>query len=201
MTDINELAKALVAAQAEMRNPSFDSANPHFKNKFASLAQVRNTIVPVLAKHGLSVVQDLTTTERGVGCTTILIHESGQTMSFGPLVMPATKPDAQGLGSAATYARRYSLMAVCNVVGDVDDDANAASEPKHTKADPLDRDNLTVNGDHRAYALALVAPNADILGIIEDLKREGEEFYRAVWSMLDSKTRSAIKRTLAGEAA
>jgi hypothetical protein len=48
-------------------------------------------------------------------------------MVFGPLRMPATKPDAQGMGSAATYARRYALMAVAGVVGDDDDDGNAAS--------------------------------------------------------------------------
>lgn len=198
--EIAELAKSLAAAQAEMQNPKFDSANPHFKNKFASLASVRNTVVPVLARHGITVIQNLSTTERGVACTTILLHASGQSMEFGPLVMPATKPDAQGLGSAATYARRYSLMAVCNVVGDVDDDANAASEIKHTKADPLDRDALAVTDEHRAYAEAF-KNGGDIAQIVQDLRAEGEEFYRTVWSLLDSKTRSSIKRSLQGEAA
>lgn len=125
--ELNEIAGALAAAQAEMANPSFDSTNPHFKSKFASLAAVRNTVVPVLAKHGISVCQDLRTVEGGVACTTILTHKSGQQMQFGPLVMPATKQDAQGFGSAGTYARRYSLMAVAGVVGDDDDDANSAT--------------------------------------------------------------------------
>lgn len=121
------IAKALAAAQAEMANPAFDSQNPHFRSKFASLAAVRNAVVPVLAQHGISMCQDLQTTEKGIACLTILTHESGEQMTFGPLTMPATKPDAQGFGSAATYARRYSLMAVAGVVGDEDDDANAAS--------------------------------------------------------------------------
>jgi hypothetical protein len=124
---VNEIAKALAAAQSEMSNPGFDSQNPHFRNKFASLAAVRNATVPVLAKHGISMTQDIRTEGSGIACTTILTHESGQSMTFGPLVMPATKPDAQGFGSAATYARRYALMAVCGVVGDDDDDANAAT--------------------------------------------------------------------------
>lgn len=124
------ISKALAAAQAEMRNPSFDSTNPHFRNKFASLAAIRNAVVPVFAKHGLSVMQELSSIDHGVSCTTIVQHESGQWMEFGPLTMPASKPDAQGLGSAATYCRRYSLQAVASVVGDEDEDGNEASKPK-----------------------------------------------------------------------
>jgi hypothetical protein len=124
---INDLAAALAKAQAEIQNPKFDSVNPHFKNKFASLAAVRNAIVPVFAKHGLSVLQNLTTTaEHCISCETILLHASGQSMRLGPLVMPASKADAQGYGSAATYARRYALLGTAGVAGEPDDDGNAA---------------------------------------------------------------------------
>jgi hypothetical protein len=124
---INELAGALAKAQAEIQNPKFDSVNPHFKSKFASLAAVRNAILPVFAKHGLSVLQDLTNESGGgVNCTTIILHSSGQTLKLGPLFMPASKLDAQGMGSAATYARRYTLLATAGVAGEEDDDANAA---------------------------------------------------------------------------
>lgn len=126
VSSTDQIAKALVKAQAEMKNPTFDTTNPHFRNKFASLAAVRNAVVPALNKNGIFVTQDVTTVEGGIACKTILIHESGQTLTFGPLVMPAQKPDAQGLGSATTYAKRYSLQAVCGVVGDEDDDGNAA---------------------------------------------------------------------------
>lgn len=126
MSELNEIAKALATAQCEMGNPKLDSMNPHFKSRFASLAAVRDAVVPVTSKHGLFVAQNLTNTERGIACTTIITHTSGQQMVFGPLEMPALKPDAQGLGSAATYARRYALMAAFNIVGDTDDDANAA---------------------------------------------------------------------------
>ena len=127
MDAVNELATALARAQGEMQNPGFDSVNPHFKNKFASLASVRNAVVPILSKHGIFISQNLTTSEGTVSCTTILIHSSGQQLSFGPLTLPVSKNDAQGFGSAATYCRRYALMAVACVVGDVDDDGNAAS--------------------------------------------------------------------------
>jgi hypothetical protein len=122
-----QISAALAKAQAEMSNPGFDSTNPHFKNKFASLAAVRNAVVPVLAKHGIAMSQDLGSTDGTVICTTILMHGSGQRLVFGPLTLPVSKNDAQGFGSAATYARRYSLMAVAGVVGDDDDDANAAT--------------------------------------------------------------------------
>lgn len=121
------ISAALAKAQTEMSNPGFDSTNPHFRNKFASLAAVRNAVVPILAKHGIAMCQDLCSVDGSVACTTILMHASGQRLTFGPLVLPVSKNDAQGFGSAATYARRYSLMAVAGVVGDDDDDANAAT--------------------------------------------------------------------------
>lgn len=198
---INEIAKALAAAQAEMTNPTFDARNPHFSNRFASLAAVRNATVPILAKHGISMNQDLKTTDKGISCTTILTHSSGQYMYFGPLVMPASKPDAQGLGSAATYARRYSLMAVCGVVGDDDDDANSATGKPGpaTKPGPVHSPlgEVAPNDGAIAYADAIKEAIGDAIKIGEihaDLHEEGEEMYRAVWSLLDSKTRSTFKK-------
>lgn len=123
---INELAAALAKAQVEIQNPKFDSVNPHFKSKFASLAAVRNAIMPVFAKHGLSVLQDLKNESGGIACTTLILHASGQKLVLGPLFMPSMKPDAQGLGSAATYARRYALLSIAGVAGEPDDDGNAA---------------------------------------------------------------------------
>lgn len=124
---INELAKALVAAQKELRNPSFDSSNPHFKSRFVSLAGLRNETMPILLKHGLCVVQSLGGDGSTVSCTTRVIHESGQWIDFGPFVVPIAKNDAQTACAGSTYARRYSWQAAIGVVGDEDDDGNAAS--------------------------------------------------------------------------
>jgi hypothetical protein len=125
MSELSELATALAAAQCEMQNPRFDKTNPGFRSKYASLAAVRDAVIPILARHGIAVVQNLTTTDGGICCTTMLLHKSGQSL-ISSLPMPAAKQDAQGLGSAATYARRYGLMAMAGVVGDEDDDGNAA---------------------------------------------------------------------------
>jgi len=125
---IGELAEALAKAQAEMTNPAFDKMNPHFKNKFASLAAIRNAVVPILSKHGIAITQELCNNDGMVGCITTLFHKSGQYRESRPFYIPVTKQDAQGYCSASTYARRYSLQSVCGVVGDEDDDGNAASK-------------------------------------------------------------------------
>jgi hypothetical protein len=199
---LDAIGDALAKAQAEMANPKFDKTNPHFRNKFASLAAVRDAVIPVLAKHGIACLQDLTNVEGGVACTTTLLHSSGQSMTFGPLKMPVSKADAQGFGSAATYARRYHLMAVANVVGDEDDDANSATgKPAPAVGigvhSPLG--DVAVTPEVEAYANALrtaVDPVA-VKQVAADLHSEGEETYRAVWAQLDSKTRSRIKTILA----
>jgi hypothetical protein len=128
----DKIDAALAKAQAEMTNPVYDSTNPHFKSKYASLAGVRNAIIPVLAKHGVACVQELVHQDTKIGCATRLSH-AGQWIEFEPFFVPTGKNDAQGFGSASTYARRYSLQAVAGVSGDEDDDANAVSAPGKSK--------------------------------------------------------------------
>jgi hypothetical protein len=125
MSEMNELATALAAAQLEMHNPRFDRVNPAFKSKYASLASVRDAVIPVLAKHGIACVQNLHTTGEGIACTTVLIHKSGQQIQC-TLSLPADKMTPQGLLSAGTYAKRALLQSMTVCVGDEDDDGNAA---------------------------------------------------------------------------
>lgn len=123
---LSSLSKALAAAQAGLKNPVMDAKNPHFGNRYASLAAVRDAVYPVLAQHGLSVVQGLASENGQVVCTTMLLHDSGEWIRER-FALPAGKGDAQAYGSAATYCRRYALMAMVGVVGDDDDDANTAT--------------------------------------------------------------------------
>jgi hypothetical protein len=168
MDNINDLAAALAKAQAEMSNPKFDSQNPHFRNKFASLAAVRNAVVPAFSKHGLSVLQNLVTSAEGVACETIILHSSGQSLKLGPLLMPAMKHDAQGLGSAATYARRYSLLAAAGVVGEEDDDAEAA---------------VKTNGKDKAPNIT-EAQAVDLKALIEEVGETEDRFLK--WARINS---------------
>lgn len=199
---ISELAVALVKATLELKNPALDAENPFFKNKYASLAGVRDTVTPTLAEHGLAVVQLLGHEPDGITCETVLLHTSGQWLSER-LYMPATKKDAQGYGSAITYARRYALMAICGVVGDVDDDANAATN-KPTKEPitptaglwesmtPKQQSRLTDLADLAKEALANTEP-LEALRVMNDAGLDSEE-KMAIWTRFDSKQRSAMKK-------
>jgi hypothetical protein len=122
---INELAAALAKAQGAIEGAKKDSVNPHFKSAYADLASVWDAIRKPLADNGLSAPQWLRTVENGVEVETVLMHASGQWMS-DVLWMPVLKMDAQSVGSGASYARRYALMAALGVAP-IDDDGNAAS--------------------------------------------------------------------------
>lgn len=129
-----DLFAAIAKAQGEIEGAKKDSTNPHFKINYADLASVRDVTREPLAKNGLAILQWPRTTEGGVEIETVLTHASGQYMS-GVLWLPCGKFDAQGIGSAITYGRRYALMSVAGVAP-VDDDGNAAVESGGGKRPP-----------------------------------------------------------------
>lgn len=131
--NINELAAALSKAQGAIRGALKDSDNPFFKSKYADLASVVDAIREAFSSNGIAYVQTVEPSDKNeVRVETILMHSSGQWISCGVLSLPVSKADAQGFGSAITYARRYSLSAAAGVAPE-DDDGNAASKaaPKH----------------------------------------------------------------------
>lgn len=125
-------AKAWVKAQSELPDiPKTKTANIPTKSggsysyEYADLADVLTIVRPVLNKNGLAVSQSLTGGPGTLEVTTRVYHTAGHCEEFGPLVLH-TGNDAQSAGSAATYARRYSLAAVLGVAPDNDDDGRAA---------------------------------------------------------------------------
>lgn len=131
---ITKISVALVKVQGELNAVSKDGKNPHFKSTYATLQNIVESTRDVLHRHGLAVVQTFDETDGTyINLTTTLIHESGEWMS-GCLTLRPTKSDPQGLGSAATYARRYSYAAILGIVTDDDDDGNAASQPVNDRA-------------------------------------------------------------------
>lgn len=119
------LFKALSDAQGEVENADKSSVNPHFKSRYADLAAVLNTVRPVFAKHGLSMVQSTAFDGQLVNVTTVIGHAEGGHVSSVASCVPA-KVDAQGIGAATTYLRRYSLSAMCGIAQE-DDDGQAAA--------------------------------------------------------------------------
>ncbi len=128
---INEIAEALAKAQAEMTNPpKTKSANvksktgASYKYQYADLAEIIEHVRPVLAKHELAYTQTIDTGEKTI-LITRLMHKSGQVLqSTYPLPTGAA---AQEMGSAITYARRYSLCAILGIAAEEDDDGQKAS--------------------------------------------------------------------------
>lgn len=122
-----------VRAYAAMANPPLDSVNPHFKNKFASLKATLKVIRDACKPQGIAYIQTIHYGEPTNTITSFVLDEdSGDkiTLSTFPLVFPA---DPQKRGSELTYAKRQLAQADWGLVGDPDDDAEAASKPEQPK--------------------------------------------------------------------
>ena len=122
---INELAAALSKAQGQMSGALKDSQNPFYKSNYADLGSCWDSIRRPLSDNGLSVIQAVDSIDNAIFIETILTHTSGQFVSSRIKINP-TKDDPQGVGSAITYYRRYSLAAMVGLY-QIDDDANAAT--------------------------------------------------------------------------
>lgn len=130
---IGNLAKAIAAAQAELKPVKKECKNPFFNSRYADLAAVWEALKP-FHSHGIAITQQPFDAGEGmVGIATQLTHESGEWIS-GNLALPVSKDDAQGVGSAITYCRRYSLGCMTGVVTEEDDDGNHASQAKPAPA-------------------------------------------------------------------
>lgn len=117
----------LVKALNALSNPHKDSKadTGKFAYGYASLAAVLDHVRPVLAAHGVAVAQRVSSQSGLVGVETVLLTEDGE-WSGGVLLMPVPN-DPQKVGSALTYARRYSLLATLGIAADEDDDAASAT--------------------------------------------------------------------------
>lgn len=124
---MKNISAALVKAQKGFAPALKASVNPHFKSKYVDLAGCVEAVIDSLNANGIFLMQPTHESDSGVTVETVFIHESGEQISAGKLHVPASKQDAQGYGSALTYARRYSLMAACGIAPE-DDDGNAATK-------------------------------------------------------------------------
>ena len=124
--DIKELVGALSKAQGKMEAAKFNRINPHYKNRYADFTAVMDACRHPLADNGLSVMQYCETINDKLTLVTLLAHTSGQWIkSYFPLNPSAMT--SQAIGSAMTYAKRYSLSAMLGIVSDEEDDDGEAS--------------------------------------------------------------------------
>ena len=130
---LNELAPALIKAQAEMPAVPMDGYNPFYKSRYATLGAVISATRGVLARHGLAITQQVISSDQAdaIGIRTVLIHESGQSMTWDAVIkIPSGGNPGQEAGKLITYLRRYSLAAALNIYADEDIDANSQKQQK-----------------------------------------------------------------------
>jgi len=126
---MKELATALVAAQAEMHNLSKDAEG--YGYEYLTLPKLIDETRPLLHKYGIAVVQRMASVDGNPAVCTMLLHKSGESIEGTyPITAVTMKQcnDAQQMGAAITYARRYGLAAILNIA-QTDDDA-ACIKPK-----------------------------------------------------------------------
>ena len=144
------LASALAAAQGDMSNASKDAKNPHFQSTYATLASLRDAVIPVLAAHGIACVQLCDGDGQSVSVTTRLLF-GAEAMDCGRLTIPigGARNPAQAVGAVITYARRYQLGAVAGVAAE-DDDGNSLDGTRAAPPRPA-RVGDTTLGTTRVY--------------------------------------------------
>lgn len=140
---IANFAEAFAKFQADVTDPKMDESTDYITKtgkrinfKYASLKEIMKTVRPVLAKHGISIMQEPKMDGNRVSITTTLLHSSGEYIEFEPTIMNASSPMAQEIGSAITYGRRYSVSAVLGLGAEDDDDGNAAQDGVDNQKNP-----------------------------------------------------------------
>lgn len=131
--EIKELVAALAKAQGVMSPAVYNRVNPHFKNRYADFKSCMDACREPLSSNGLAPIQYVETKDGKLALITMLAHVSGQWIkSEFPLI--TAKMDSQGIGSAMTYAKRYSLCGMIGIVADEDgDDDGEASVGRNDK--------------------------------------------------------------------
>lgn len=146
--EIDKLAIALAKFQGSLEQPSLNSevkvrtkTGGEYKFKYADLSECKRAAKQPLADNELSVCQLI---EDDYSIRTILLHSSGQWIS-SKVRMPSNTAEAQSIGSAITYAKRYAFCAILGIVADDDEDANIASGNTAQKEQPKEQPKKTAN--------------------------------------------------------
>tara|TARA_R110001606_G_scaffold373410_1_gene530767 strand:- start:14 stop:607 length:594 start_codon:yes stop_codon:yes gene_type:complete len=188
---MKELATALSKAQSEFTTVPQSGFNPHFKNKFSTFQDHVDAARPILARHGLAISQMpnmMSDGDRFV-LTTILMHESGETIVSNQPIF-AMKQDAQSMGSAITYAKRYAYGAILGMAsGDFEDDGNAATAPSKaapvaakTKAPAAKADDWGATNQSIADRVKAAQHVGELMSLYDEVKGQINEDDKALFS-------------------
>lgn len=153
--------KAFQRALAEVRDVvKNETANTgSYSYSYADLGSVLDAVKEACASHDLSISQVPMHVEGGMfALTTVLYHAGGGTVTFDPIVMPMPR-DAQALGSAISYCRRYALLSIFGISADDDDGSEATRQSRNAQQ---------FGGKRSAEELAVTV----ILAALDDNRKE-----------------------------
>lgn len=189
---IGELASALAKAQGEIKGAVKNEDNPFFKSKYADLSQVMDACREPFSKNGIAYTQLVNVDDSGViVLETLLMHSSGEWIASKYPILPV-KNDPQGVGSAITYARRYSLSAIAGIP-QVDDDAEGAmNRPQNVKPVKPLVSKQVVNKILGCVTQSITT--GDIEHFEEAWRELTTEEKAFVWPSISAQDRASIKR-------
>lgn len=128
-TNSQSIYASLAAAQSEI--PVIAKESKAVYGKYADFDSIINVVRPILNKHGLFLMQKATSTDVGVGITTVIYNSAGENIVSDPLIIPVQGGKgsvAQQCGSVITYAKRYSLCALLGIATGDDNDGASISK-------------------------------------------------------------------------
>jgi uncharacterized coiled-coil protein SlyX len=176
---INELAKALCAAQAQMVAAKKSEKNPYFKSSYADLANVIANDRKALTDNGLCVVQGATvlsfteTPEPMVSITTRLIHVSGQWIEETAGARPKDMLP-QSVGACLTYLRRYGYQAMVGATAEGEDDdgetAQGRGDSKPAEKPVANHDPIAEEKKYLRRAYKQILKNIHLMPLPEGVK-------------------------------
>lgn len=144
--ETNNLSRKFMQVLNEVPNFSTDeTANAGKRTyKYLSLATLLKNIKPIFERHDIAFSQKVTFANAGDGRqtlgtveTVIFDENEQQTVCSYPFFVTG---DPQQVGSAITYARRYSLTTVLGIFPDKDDDGGYAKQKFDTADRPIGAD-------------------------------------------------------------
>lgn len=137
--------------------------NEFTSSKYANLEDVTNAAMPFLDEIGINVSYIPGILDGKQILTTILYDDTDSIESIVDISGLMPKPEAIRFGSALTYARRYSLCCMLNILT-YDDDGSAAGHAESRR--------LTEEQKNKIYSLAK-EKSTDINKICDFIKNRG----------------------------
>ncbi len=160
-----KLAAALVKARSNITNPERDKKGVFAGHKYAALENVLDEVQPHLQAEGIVLMQDIQSVAGGIRAVNMFIHETGAVLKTkGPLILLTDKKPGTA-GGAATYAKRYALLAALGIEADADQDVaklqgKNPDQPAPKDAPGVDESNMDELAIKRQYSEQINRLNA-----------------------------------------